>query len=261
MSCYYIPLHRIIYPLSTHLLRVSCYSLSHITVTDIYMLYYIVIGNNGNGDDSSVGSSSSHTSEAASIVSLMSQVLADGLAHIPTTPPGIQIRETLCNIGLLKATIDCLRCVSEAVIGRGEGDTMRSTQSKPIDKRGLSEVWQAQADSTDLVKECLHLISVLVNRCEVAQQQLKEYKDGLLLVLSSSSTDVYHPLRREWALLCLRNACEGSLTNQEYISTLTLQRVDVVNEQLVQSGLSVDFDPDTGKIKFSHGNNGGEDGA
>ena len=225
------------------------------------MMYYNVIGYDGKGDYSSVGRSSSHASDAASIVSLLSQVLADGLAHIPTTPPGIQVKEKLCNKGFLKASIDCLRSVSDAVIGRSEGDTMRSTQPKPLDKRGLSEVWQAQADSPDLVKECLHLISVLVNRCEIAQQQLKEYKDGLLLVLSSSCTDVYHPLRREWALLCLRNACEGSLTNQEYISTLTLQRVEVINEQLAQSGLSVDFDPDTGKIKFSHGNNGGGEGA
>ena len=224
-----------------------------------YVSYYIFIGNGGKGVDSSVGSSSSHNSEAASIVSLLSQVVADGLAHIPTTSVGIQIRERLCSIGLLKASIDCLRSVSEAVIGRGEGETMRSTQPKPVDKRGLSEVWQAQADSADLVKECLHLISVLVNRCEIAQQQLREYKDGLLLVLSSSCTDVYHPLRREWALLCLRNACEGNLSNQEYISTLTLQRVEVVNEQLAQSGLSVDFDPNTGKIKFSHGHNGGGD--
>ncbi len=102
-----------------------------------------------------------------------------------------------------------------------------------------------------MVLKCLQLVSNIVIGCESAQNTLRDI-EGLLYVLSLCGTDIDHPLRREWAILCMRNACEGNLENQKCIEELTLQKVSVVNEQLTRSGLSVDFNSETGKIKFSY---------
>ena len=102
---------------------------------------------------------------------------------------------------------------------------------------------------TDISRSCLQLLCNLLYGCPFNQTLLRE-TGGLLEVLSLSATDVLHPLRREWALLCTRNACADNSENQLVIEELTLQKVTVVNEQLKESGLTVDFNPTTGKMQF-----------
>ena len=80
--------------------------------------------------------------------------------------------------------------------------------------------------SLRLGNSSLQLLSNLIYRCRCSQDMLRDIPNitttttdiessesrpscGLLQILSMCSTDVSNPLRREWALLCLRNACEG----------------------------------------------------
>lgn len=113
---------------------------------------------------------------------------------------------------------------------------------------------QISNDSTEITIACLRLLSNLVYGCAEAQAALGE-ADGLLLVLSLCATDVHRPLRREWALICMRNACADCQSNQNAVEALTLQGVTVVNEQLKKSGLQVKFDKSNGSIRFEQQKN------
>lgn len=110
-----------------------------------------------------------------------------------------------------------------------------------------------------LCNSSLQLLGNLVYGCTVAQDQLRLSGDqassdapsvGLLQILALCSTDISNPLRREFAILCLRNACEGNLRNQKCIESLVLQGVAEVDERLARAGMGVSFDPTSGKIVF-----------
>ena len=103
----------------------------------------------------------------------------------------------------------------------------------------------------EIVNAILQLLGNLLIGSKELQDELRR-RDGLLLVLQLSATDFTNPLRREWALMCVRNACGGNDANQEYINKITLQKVEVVNQGLRESGLSVDVDPVSGKVRFNH---------
>ncbi|CAE7673154.1 CTR86, partial [Symbiodinium microadriaticum] len=66
--------------------------------------------------------------------------------------------------------------------------------------------------------------------------------DGLPVVLSFCATDFDNPLCREYALMCVRNLCEGNAGNQQYISDLKPQQI-VQDELMASHGLSVEIDP------------------
>ena len=71
----------------------------------------------------------------------------------------------------------------------------------------------------------------------------------LATVLSHCTTDFDLPLAREWALLCVRNACEGHRINQQFIEELKPQQV-VQDEVLGAQGVSVGIDVNTGKFTY-----------
>ena len=99
----------------------------------------------------------------------------------------------------------------------------------------------------DALRSAMQLLSNLVYRCEELQDDLREL-GGLPVVLSRSATDFSNPLMREWALLCLRNACEGNQRNQKFIEELKLQAVVDRENVLGQQGVHLDVDRETGKI-------------
>jgi Spinocerebellar ataxia type 10 protein domain len=86
------------------------------------------------------------------------------------------------------------------------------------------------------------------------------------VVLSHCVTDFRNPLAREWALMCVRNACEGSEKNQAYVAGLVPQGV-FVDEELRSKGIRVEIDPSRGKFTIgvedgsSNGGKGEGDGA
>ena len=40
------------------------------------------------------------------------------------------------------------------------------------------------------------------------------------MVLPLCATDLDNPLAREWAMLCMRNVCEGNMENQAFVESL-----------------------------------------
>jgi hypothetical protein len=101
----------------------------------------------------------------------------------------------------------------------------------------------------DLTKLALQVLGNLMYGCKAAQDELRE-RSGLPLVLSHCGTDFENPLAREWALLCIRNACEGNEDNQRYIDSLKPQSVIKDDATLSRHGLSMEIDPQSGKFKL-----------
>lgn len=98
----------------------------------------------------------------------------------------------------------------------------------------------------DLIKAALCVVGNLSIQCPVVQETIR-ISGVLSLVLSHCATDFDNPLEREWALLCVRNACEGCVANQEFISSLQPQGV-IQDETLKERGISVNFNASTGKF-------------
>ncbi len=104
--------------------------------------------------------------------------------------------------------------------------------------------------SYDILKLCLQVISNLVYRCKVGQDMIRD-AGGLPIIMSRCTTDFKNPLAREWALLCLRNCCEGSSENQAYIDNINIVQDVVQDEELLAKGITVSIDNASGKIKFN----------
>jgi hypothetical protein len=108
----------------------------------------------------------------------------------------------------------------------------------------------------ELVRNSLQLLSNLLYRCPIAQDlafshrvdAVSSSRPGLNSVLCHCVTDFANPLAREWALLCVRNACEGNERIQEYIAGLKAQDAVVVDEALAAAGMQVRFDAGTGRF-------------
>lgn len=73
---------------------------------------------------------------------------------------------------------------------------------------------------------------------------------ALAAVLSHCGTDFENPISREWALLCVRNACEGHVGNQQFIEDLRPQEAVIQDDKLKAQGMKVEMNPTTGKFKF-----------
>ena len=73
---------------------------------------------------------------------------------------------------------------------------------------------------------------------------------ALSAVLSHCATDFHNPISREWALLCVRNACDNHLGNQSFIQELRPQEVVIQDEKLKEQGLRVEMNTETGQFKF-----------
>ena len=133
---------------------------------------------------------------------------------------------------------------------------------KSVDRANKQITVSPDGDIMSLCNSSLQLLGNIVYGCTAAQDRLRLREEdqlhsdapppsvGLLQILSLCNTDVRNPLRREFAILCLRNACEGNLPNQAYIESLVLQGVAQVDEQLARAGMGVSFDPASGKIEF-----------
>ena len=68
-------------------------------------------------------------------------------------------------------------------------------------------------------------------------------------LLNYCGTDFANPLAREWALMAVRNACEGHSETQSFIASLQPQEV-LEDELMRRLGLSVEIDPARGKFQI-----------
>jgi ataxin-10 len=67
--------------------------------------------------------------------------------------------------------------------------------------------------------------------------------------LACCGTDFDNPFCREWALFCIRNACEGNTSNLAFIDSLKPQEI-IQDEELTAQGIKIEIDPQTGKFNF-----------
>lgn len=72
------------------------------------------------------------------------------------------------------------------------------------------------------------LIRVAGNLCfrDTARQDLVREEGFIPLLLAHCNIDEHNPLIREWALVALRNLCEGNEANQKYIDAMRPQSKD-----------------------------------
>jgi ataxin-10 len=78
-------------------------------------------------------------------------------------------------------------------------------------------------------------------------------------LLSYCATDFDNPLCREFALMCIRNLCEGNLENQRFIESLKPQQV-LQDDSLLARGIRVEMDPSSGRFQFHHSSTEGATG-
>ncbi len=141
-----------------------------------------------------------------------------------------------------------LRCLAAIPFLEGVADThlepvhdMKSLFSDPI----------ALHEKRACLNDLLTLIGNILYRNERAQDCFRE-QHGFALVLPHCATNVHSPMTREWALLCIRNACEGNELSQTFVSTLVPQgSVVLKDEEMVRAGLHVEMDKATNKFKVT----------
>lgn len=71
---------------------------------------------------------------------------------------------------------------------------------------------------------------------------------GVELLLCQCVIDDASPMAKEWALLALRNLCEGCIGAHARIRGLQAQGV-VRTEEMEAAGIDVRVDADTGKVR------------
>lgn len=103
-------------------------------------------------------------------------------------------------------------------------------------------------ERADVLKQALCFLSNLLFRCPAAQMAFLR-QEGFRVVLPLCATDFDAPLAREWALLCVRNACEGSRKNQSYVQSLQPQGDAIIQDEAMrEAGISVAFDSASNKF-------------
>ena len=154
---------------------------------------------------------------------------------------GERLRASLVNeTGILES---CLAVIQDAA-GKKEG----SSSSTPVSLFAFTET--GQEERADLLRQALCFLSNLLFRCPSAQAAFLR-NEGFRVVLPLCATDFDAPLAREWSLLCIRNACEGSKENQAYVQSLQPQGDAIIQDEAMrEAGLSVTFDSAANKFKL-----------
>lgn len=96
------------------------------------------------------------------------------------------------------------------------------------------------------------LVKLLANACyrhKDNQDKVREL-DGLPLLLERFTFDDRNPYIREWAIVAVRNLCEGNAGNQALLAAIEQQPSGVVRAaELEEMGLEVELDPATGRLR------------
>lgn len=94
------------------------------------------------------------------------------------------------------------------------------------------------------------LLRVIANACyrrTVNQDHVREFENGLYIILNNCNVDERSPFLREWGIVAIRNLCEGNEENQRMIADLRVQGT-VQTSLLDKAGLRVELDAE-GKPK------------
>jgi ataxin-10 len=133
----------------------------------------------------------------------------------------------------------CLRILSS--LKRKQNLIKEKMETEPIGAQ-QSEYWN------EIIKSSLQLLMCLSHRSSLFQDSIR-VRGGLPIVLAYCVTDFDNPLSREYALMTVRNLCEGNLENQRFIESLQPQKV-IQDDLMKQKGIRVEIDPSSGKFHF-----------
>ena len=100
----------------------------------------------------------------------------------------------------------------------------------------------------DITKSTLRLLATIIYDCKELQNELR-ICGGLATVLSHCGTDFSNPLSREWALFCVKNACEDNEENVNFINSLKPTKV-FQHAALEARGIQVELSSE-GKLRFN----------
>jgi len=120
------------------------------------------------------------------------------------------------------------------------------SNSVKLTDRDLEGSEERRQTENQLVKTVLQLLGNLIYGSASAQDTFGS-SGCMEAVLSRCATDFGNPLAREWALLCVRNACEGHAGNQAFVESLSVQGV-VPDKDLEKQGISLTVK--AGKLSF-----------
>jgi ataxin-10 len=73
----------------------------------------------------------------------------------------------------------------------------------------------------------------------------------LAIILSYCATDFENVFSREWALFCIRNCCENCFENQHFIENLKFQDINIVNKEMLDKNMKINFDFKKGKFQLN----------
>ena len=128
---------------------------------------------------------------------------------------------------------------------------MRNYQAHVNASKATKAKAHSLGDAEDYIqmvtRHALQFLCNWVYRCPQAQEELRT-SGALACVLSHCATSFVNPLEREWALLCVRNACEGSSANQAFIEELRPQEAKIQDESMKALGIEVEMDLAKGKF-------------
>ena len=129
---------------------------------------------------------------------------------------------------------------------------LRVASARPLEqhrdaKRDMHNPMEPRKSET--VRAALTALGNLVYACPAAQDLFRD-RGGLIAVLPHCGTDFSNPLAREWALLCIRNACEGNAASQAFVESLQPQSTEIRDERMAAAGLRVELNPSSGTFKI-----------
>ena len=96
------------------------------------------------------------------------------------------------------------------------------TEHRSENTRPSQAVASLTIAANNLLKSNIKLLGNLIYRCEITQHMLRT-SNSIVTILNHCHTNFNNPLVREYSLMCIRNATENNMENQEFINNIKVK--------------------------------------
>ena len=135
------------------------------------------------------------------------------------------------------------RGAGTAAAGGGAAAAAGDSPAVPLDAD------DAQIDTLATEQEMVRLVCFMLYRQHAVQERVRSL-DGIVPLLQRCQYDDGNPQMREWALMAVRNLCEGNEGNQAFIEQIERKPRGVAQTDVLDgTGLEVEVDPETGRLR------------
>ncbi len=123
------------------------------------------------------------------------------------------------------------------------GGERTEASTKRTEASTRAQLADSELDTLGAEAELVRLVALLAYRRPTVQHRVREL-GGVPLVLGCCQLDERNPIVREWALLAVRNLCEGCPENQSYIAAIETRPQGVAPgcEELLAAARSAGID-------------------